>query len=66
MLGALVAQTVFQSCSQDGHLGIVAQGIVGRDTPDDLDVRVQLVEEFVYLLHLAHEDGLFLARVYIK
>ena len=51
---------------QNRHLGILPNRIVSRDTPDYLDIRIQTVEELIYLLHLRHHDGSLLARIDIK
>ena len=62
----LLLYVVVHVGSQDDNLGIVVERVVSSSTPNDVDVRIQLVEELRDLRQLRYEERCFLARVDIK
>ena len=62
----LLFQTILHTRRQDCHLDILTQCIVGSRSPDHIDVRIQLVKEFINFLQLFHINRMLVARIDIK
>ena len=66
MITLPLRHSLIHARSKDGHLGILAQAVVSRYTPYHLDIRIQAVEELIYLLHLRHHYRCVVTRIDIK